>query len=242
MPSDRAPLRALAVYCGSSQGTDPVFAHAATSLGHALAEDNRPLIYGGGSKGIMGVVSEAVLAKHGQVTGVVPAAMLAAGGEGDKTVAPEEYKVFVRLSEPGREGVEVIVVQSMHERKVEMAKRACGFVGLPGGFGTFEEIFEAITWTQLGIHNKPVLLLNVKKFYEPIRALIEGAINSGFIRKESKALAVFVDGPEDLAKHGTFDWGTAALQALDQWGGAPAGIFAGRWGDDKSKDNALELS
>ncbi|KAJ7158349.1 hypothetical protein C8R43DRAFT_364531 [Mycena crocata] len=204
---------AVAVYCGSSFGTEKAFSTAATSLGHAIANANRPLIYGGGSKGIMGVVSGAVLERGGKVTGIVPYAMVAAGGEEEKGDSP----LNVKLNETGREKIEHIVVDSMHQRKVEMAKRVSGFFGLPGGFGTFEEVLEVTTWTQLGIHNKPVVLLNVLSFYEPLRQLVESGIKYGFIKPASRDLIVFVDGPSSLSEHENYNWGDAALKALDGW-------------------------
>ncbi|KAF7304936.1 hypothetical protein MKEN_01207900 [Mycena kentingensis (nom. inval.)] len=146
------------------------------------------------------------------VIGVVPYAMVAAGGEQEKAAG-----VSVQLNEAGREAIEHIVVDSMHERKVEMAKRSCGFVGLPGGFGTFEEVLEVTTWTQLGIHNKPVVLLNVLGFWEPLRHLINSSIDFGFIRPISKNLVVFVDGPASHTEHESYDWGKAALEALNAW-------------------------
>jgi len=110
-------------------------------------------------------------------------------------------------------------VDSMHERKVEMAKRSCGFIGLPGGFGTFEEILEVTTWTQLGIHRKPVVLLNVLSFFDPLRQLIQNGISDGYINPLNANLIVFVDGPLSHAEHETFDWGTAALLAFQSWSG-----------------------
>ncbi|KAJ6500602.1 hypothetical protein C8R45DRAFT_978305 [Mycena sanguinolenta] len=223
--------KAVAVYCGSSPGTEKAFTSAALSLGHALAEAQRPLVYGGGSKGIMGVVSAAVLERNGQVTGIVPAAMVAAGGEGN----PAD----VILNEPGREKIENIVVGSMHERKVEMARKAAGFIGLPGGFGTFEEVLEVITWTQLGIHNKPVVLLNVCSFWEPLRQLIDNGVTYKFIKPISKDLVVFVDGPSSHREHETFNWGQAALEALDGWKRSPEhGLY--NWTSDKKGNDALE--
>ncbi|KAJ7491230.1 hypothetical protein FB451DRAFT_1222471 [Mycena latifolia] len=203
---------AVAVYCGSSFGTEKAFASAATSLGYAIADAKRQLVYGGGSKGLMGVISGAVLERGGKVTGIVPYAMVVAGGESEKVDS-----VNVNLNEAGREEIESIVVDSMHERKVEMAKRVTGFFGLPGGFGTFEEVLEVTTWTQLGIHNKPVVLLNVLSFFEPLRQLIDNGIEYGFIKPVSKDLIVFVDGPSSRAEHETFNWGKAALKALESW-------------------------
>ncbi|PPQ77527.1 hypothetical protein CVT25_011324 [Psilocybe cyanescens] len=202
----------IAVYCGSSSGNRQAFAVAAKSLGLALAKDGRPLVYGGGSKGIMGVVSSGALEGGGRVIGVVPQAMVAGGGEDEKVST-----IKVHINEAGREKVETIVVDTMHERKVEMAKRAEGFVGLPGGFGTFEEVLEVTTWTQLGIHDKPVVLLNVLSFWEPLRTLIKSGIDAGFIKPASERLIHFIDGPQNHEEHESFDWGKATLEALDNW-------------------------
>ncbi|GBE84564.1 LOG family protein [Sparassis crispa] len=210
------PTAAVAVYCGSSLGKQPAFRHAASSLGHALATSGHSLVYGGGYKGIMGIVSGAVLEKGGRVTGVVPYAMVAAGGEGGK-VEEADHGSKVILNEAGREQTEVILVSSMHDRKMLMAKRAGGFVGLPGGFGTFEEVLEAITWSQLGIQNKPVVLLNVRGFFSPLRDLISNGVEEKFIAAQNQGLAIFVDGPEDFSEHDSYDWGSAAVEALHQW-------------------------
>lgn len=221
MSMDPSQKSAIAVYCGSSIGSQSAFSAAAVSLGHALALAGRTLVYGGGSKGLMGVVSAAVLVNGGKVIGVLPHAMVAAGGEGEKV---DNTRIY--LNEVGREEVETILVGSMHERKIEMAKRVNGFIGLPGGFGTFEEVLEVTTWTQLGIHDKPVVLLNVLSFWEPLRALIKGSIDAGFIKPESERLIIFVDGPVDIKDHENFDWGKAALEALDNWeGGSTSPLF-----------------
>jgi len=212
--------RAVAVYCGANPGTDSTFQYAATSLGYALANQTCPLVYGGGSKGMMGIISGAVLQNGGSVTAVIPEAMVRAGGEGDNA-----GKKYIELSEKGREKVEAIVVDSMHQRKVEMARRVRGFIGLPGGYGTFEEIMEVTTWTQLGIHNKPVVLVNVLGFFDPLRGLIKGAVASGFIKGRNEELIVFVDCPPG-ADPATYNWGTAALAALDDWCSPGPGFFA----------------
>jgi len=163
----------------------------------------------------MGVVSGTVLECGGKVTGVVPYAMVISGGEREK--GDSEKGLKVELKEKGREAIETVVVQSMHDRKVEMARRADGFIGLPGGFGTFEEVLEVTTWSQLGIHDKPVVLLNILGFWDPLRQLIEHSIQAGFIQSSNERLIVFVDGPAIPEEHITFDWGTAALKALDGW-------------------------
>jgi len=215
-PSDS---RAVAVYCAASLGKRKAFQNAALSVGHALAEANRPLIYGGGNAGIMGVVSGAALEhENAKVIGIIPNAILAGGGEKDKggNPIPTTKHVADALSEKPRVA-ETIVVSSMHERKVEMATRVGGFIGLPGGFGTFDEVLEVITWNQLNIHNKPVVLLNVCGYWSPLRALVRTGIEEGFIRPENEKLVIFVDGPEDYDKHETFEWGKAAIAALESW-------------------------
>ncbi|KAG6334885.1 hypothetical protein ID866_4209 [Astraeus odoratus] len=210
--------RAVAVYCAASLGKQKAFQAAALSVGSALAADDRTLIYGGGSSGIMGVVSGAAAKVDGKVTGIIPYAIFAAGGEKDKgNGRPTATKVSDVLDEKQRGEIETVVVNSMHERKVEMAKRVGAFVGLPGGFGTFEEILEVVTWTQLNIHNKPVVLLNVLAYYNPLRELIKNGIREGFIQPQNEHLIVFVDGPADHKDHETFDWGKAAIEAINSW-------------------------
>ncbi|KZS98890.1 hypothetical protein SISNIDRAFT_392982, partial [Sistotremastrum niveocremeum HHB9708] len=222
--------RAVAVFCGSSLGNQKAFEHAATSIGHALARTSRPLVYGGGSKGIMGVVSGATLDAGGSATGVVPEAMIIPSQSG-KAISSEgqgEVKGVI-LNESAHENMEQIVVKSMHERKVEMARRVGAFVGLPGGYGTFEELMEVVTWTQIGIHSKPVVLVNVLGFYSSLRELVRTAVRSGFIKEENVDLLVFVDGPSDQSQHSTFDWGSATLEAIDAWSPPTGTGFGFKW-------------
>ncbi|KAJ3741691.1 hypothetical protein DFH05DRAFT_1551554 [Lentinula detonsa] len=222
MPSERKEVRAVAVYCGSSAGKRTAYAKVAHLIGVALAKDNRPLIYGGGAPGhgLMGAVAQAVVQAGGKVIGITPYAMVAAGGEQDKAteLSGTKSRVQLQADNPNQANrPSQIIVNSMHERKVEMAKRACGFIALPGGFGTLEEFFEVTTWTQIGIHDKPVVLLNVLNYYGPIREMIKSAIEEGFVQSFNQRLVTFVDGPEDLAQHETYDWGTAALRAIANW-------------------------
>ncbi|KAG8983465.1 hypothetical protein FRB90_006010 [Tulasnella sp. 427] len=207
---------------------------AAESLGKALAASGRPLVYGGGDRGLMGIVSNTVIQHGGSVTGVLPRAMVLAGGEGRGPVERVDDSGQKRQVPAVNEGNhKSVVVDSMHERKTIMASLAGGgFVGLPGGFGTFEEVLEAITWSQLGIHQKPVVLVNVNGFYEPLRALIEGAIQDNFIQEKSRSLVTFV-GPTDGQSPANFDWGRAAVEALEAWKvPSEGGLFA--W-DQKNK-------
>ncbi|THH09364.1 hypothetical protein EW145_g2075 [Phellinidium pouzarii] len=215
------------------------------ALGAALARAGRPLVYGGGSRGIMGIVSGSTLEHGGEVIGVMPYAMYAAGGERQKTQEEIENGIDIVVQTHGEERLKTIVVNSMHERKIKMAECSGGFVGLPGGFGTYEEIFEVITWTQLSIHEKPVVLLNVLSFYSPLKELVRNGIKEGFIQPSSESLVVFVDGPSDLSQHEAFDWGVAALQALDSWTKIESTEFAYDWSkkmgvNDETKADNLE--
>lgn len=172
-------LRRVAVFCGSNPGTDPAFADAAAALGTTLAERGIGLVYGGGAVGLMGIVADAVLAGGGEAIGVIPQLLW------DKEV--------------GHRGLtELLVVGSMHERKLAMADRADAFIALPGGVGTFEEVFEAITWTQLGIHEKPVGLLDVAGFYGPLLAFLDGTVDAGFLRAEHRDLILAATSAEEM--------------------------------------------
>ncbi|KAG6814290.1 hypothetical protein H0H92_013415 [Tricholoma furcatifolium] len=186
--------RAIAVYCGSSIGKQQAHSNAALSVGRALAAQNRPLVYGGGMAGLMGVVSQAVLGGGGEATGVIPHAILAGGGERDKSTGAQASRVVLGESEAPK--MQTIVVDSMHERKVEMASRSGAFIGLPA-----------------------VVLLNVLSFYDPLRQLLENGIKEGYINPANRKLILFVDGPADASQHEEYDWGTAALDAIDNWEG-----------------------
>ena len=162
-------LKRVCVYCGSSRGTDPAYARAADALASELVRRGIGLVYGGGSVGLMGVIADAVLARGGDVIGVIPR--------------------FLHRREIMHEGVtDLRVVESMHERKALMADLSDGFVALPGGIGTLEETFEAMTWTQLGIHAKPVGLLDVGSFWAPLQELLARAVADGFLRADIAAV------------------------------------------------------
>ncbi|KAL4065296.1 hypothetical protein J3A83DRAFT_4099773 [Scleroderma citrinum] len=230
-----SPSRAVAVYCAASLGKQEAFQAAALSLGDALAAENRPLVYGGGNSGLMGVVSGAAAKSDGKVMGIIPYAIFAAGGEKDKGNGRATASTVSDVLDEKQRGE--IVVNSMHERKVEMAKRVGAFIGLPGGFGSFEEIMEVITWNQLNIHNKPVVLLNVLSYYNPLRELIRNGIREGFIQPQNEHLVIFVDGPADLREHERFDWGRAALDALDSWQYDKIQTLPFHWNKDEDSSN-----
>jgi uncharacterized protein (TIGR00730 family) len=172
-------MRRLCVFCGSSGGTRPEYAEAARVLGAELVGRGIGLVYGGGSVGLMGTIADTVLAKGGEVIGVIPGPL-----------ASRE------LAHRGL--TEMRVVASMHERKATMAALADGFIAMPGGLGTFEEILEILTWSQLGIHRKPVGVLNVESYYEALLRLLTHAVSEGFVRREYASLLLFADTPADL--------------------------------------------
>jgi len=176
--SDR-PLRSVAVYCGSNRGNDPAYARAAASLGRVLAERGIRLVYGGGDVGLMGVLADAVRDAGGEILGVITRALV------DREVA---HSGLANLT----------VVDTMHERKAAMSDAADAFVMLPGGFGTFDEFFEAVTWTQLGIHAKPCGVLDVAGYFGPLRAMLDVATRHGFITEVHRDLVIIDDEPTRL--------------------------------------------
>jgi uncharacterized protein (TIGR00730 family) len=169
----------ICVFCGSSPGNDSAYADAARNTGQGLVENDCELVYGGGRAGLMGVVADAVLAAGGKVTGVIPRALV------DQEIAHAGL-------------TQLLVVHTMHERKAKMAELADGFIALPGGVGTLEEIFEQWGWARLGIHEKPCGLLDVNGFFEPIRAMIDQMVRAGFMRQEHGDLITFASDLEQM--------------------------------------------
>lgn len=168
------PAVNLCVYCGTNVGSSPAFLQAAIDLGTAMGQAGIGLIYGGGKLGLMGAVADAVLAAGGHVIGVIP-----------------ESLVRAELAHDGLSRLEV--ADSMHTRKARMAELADGFVALAGGFGTFEELLEVLTWNQLGFIRKPVVVFDVEGFYAPLLTMFESAVAAGFVRAEHAALAQRAD-------------------------------------------------
>jgi len=171
------PFSAVAVFCGSRFGHDPRHRAAAVTLGRALAGAGLRLVYGGGRVGLMGVLADACLEAGGAVTGVIP--------------------TFLARREVEHEGItELIETATMHARKTIMAERADAFVMLPGGLGTFDETIEIITWRQLGLHDKPVILCDVAGSARPLIAALEWAVAMGFAGEETRGLYVVAEGAE----------------------------------------------
>lgn len=169
----------ICVYCGSSPGLNPAYARAAVILGKKLAERDIGLIYGGAAVGIMGVVADAVLENGGTAIGVIPRALA--------------------VKEVAHEGLTKLhVVESMHERKAMMADLADGFIALPGGWGTLEEIFEILTWAQLGFHRKPCGLLNVKGYYDHLIGFLENAFAQQFVNDLYRPILITAKEPAKM--------------------------------------------
>jgi len=172
-------INTICVYCGSSPGRSPVFRAAAQQLGAEIASRGIHLVYGGASVGLMGEVARAALAGGSKVTGVIT-----------KTLADQEVAF--------RELDDLIVVNSMHERKARMAELADGYIAMPGGYGTFEEFFEVLTWAQLGMHAKPCGLLNVENYYGQLLAFLDHAVQEMFIHAPHRGMILSAVDSNDL--------------------------------------------
>ena len=184
-------LTSVAVYCGSNPGADQSFGLAAAALGRTLAERGIQLVYGGGHVGLMGTVADAVLAGGGEAHGVITEALQA-----------------MEVAHQGLTSLQV--VGTMHERKAVMADAADAFIMLPGGFGTFDEFFEVLTWTQLGIHAKPCGILDVDGFFAPLRAMLDRAVTAGFVHPAHRDM-VLVDGDPAALLGRLADWAPVAV-------------------------------
>jgi uncharacterized protein (TIGR00730 family) len=187
----------ICVFCGSSPGNDSTYADAARRVGQALAAQGCELVYGGGRAGLMGVVADAALAAGGKVIGVIPRALV------DQEVAHTGL-------------TQLLIVQSMHERKAKMAELSDGFVALPGGVGTLEEIFEQWGWARLGIHQKPCAFLDINGFFEPIQAMADQMVQAGFMLREHTEIITFASDLEQI------------LEAFRDYRPPPARRFRGR--------------
>jgi len=174
-------MKSICVYCGANPGLGPAYAEAARALAGCLVEDNIALVYGGGNVGLMGEIADAMLALGGEVTGVIPTQLVE--------------------REVGHTGLtRQFIVKDMHERKAMMAQLADGFIAMPGGMGTLEELFEMLTWSQLGIHRKPIGLLNVDGFYDALVSFIGHAHGQGFVRTEHASLLMVESDPAALLR------------------------------------------
>jgi uncharacterized protein (TIGR00730 family) len=182
MSEQNMPIRSVCVYCGSQPGRDPAYLAAGRTLGRAMAENHLRLVYGGGTKGIMGAVASGVLSHGGRVTGIIPQFLV------DMEATRHSLG---QLSE-------LIVTADMHERKHKMFDRADAFVTLPGGIGTLEEIVEVMTWAQLGRHRKPMIFANIGGFWDPMLKLIRHMADEGFIHTAHLVQPMVIDDPEEI--------------------------------------------
>jgi uncharacterized protein (TIGR00730 family) len=172
-------IASVGVFCGSRSGNNPIFASAASQLGTLLAQKKIKLVYGAGNIGLMGVIADACLASNGYVIGVIPTKLV------QKEVAHNGL-------------TEIFVVDSMHERKAMMASRSDAFIALPGGFGTCDELFEILTWAQLGIHHNPIGILNTDGFFDSLLAWIDQMIDQGFVKPKFRQLLLVASKPDEL--------------------------------------------
>ena len=198
-------MKTLAVYCGAAPGADPVYAAAARALARSLVEQNIGLVYGGGKVGLMGVIADEVLRLGGEASGVIPRALME--------------------REVGHTGLtRLFVVKDMHERKAMMSDLSDGFIAMPGGMGTLEELFEMVTWAQLGIHAKPIGLLNVNGFWDGLRAFVRHQCMQGFVRPEHEGLMLADSDPDALIRQLRAAAPGALLQAAVQADAAAKGL------------------
>lgn len=172
-------MRTICIFSGSNMGNDEAYRLAAIELGEYMAQQNYRLVYGGSRMGLMGATANAAMAAGGEVIGVMPTGLFA--GE------------MVH-----REVTELIEVDGMHSRKAKMAELADGFIALPGGFGTYEELFEVLCWLQIGIHQKPIGVLNVKGYYDPLLNMIQSSVTEGFVKSSHLCLLNVADHAKEL--------------------------------------------
>lgn len=169
----------ICVFCGSSSGKNPIYAHAAKELGYLIAKSNHTLIYGGGNIGLMGIVADAVLEASGKVIGIIPK--------------------FLMDREVGHTGLTSLeIVSSMHERKKRMADLSDAFIAIPGGWGTLEEIAEILTWKQLGLVAQPVAVLNINRFFDPLLTQMRFMVDEGFLREENFSSIKSSESPAEI--------------------------------------------
>jgi TIGR00730 family protein len=179
---ENTPTRSVCVYCGSRPGRDPAYVEAGRALGRSIAAHGLRLVYGGGTKGIMGAVASGVLSGGGQVTGIIP-----------------EFLVDMEATRHSLGQLnELIVTKNMHERKHMMFERADAFITLPGGIGTLEEIVEIMTWAQLGRHEKPMVFANIGGFWNPMLELVNHMSTEGFVHTAHRVQPMVIDAVEDI--------------------------------------------
>lgn len=179
MPQTMRTIQSVCVFCGASPGADPIYVEWAGMMGRVLAEQKMRLVYGGGSIGLMGAIAQSVTEAGGDSLSVIPRSLVV------KEITGESFG-------------KLALCDTMLERKEIMAENSDAFITMPGGYGTLDELFEMLTWTQLGIHKKPIGLLNVNGYFDPLLAMIDSMVAAGFVRKTHRALLVADDDPQAL--------------------------------------------
>jgi uncharacterized protein (TIGR00730 family) len=179
MSNNPPSIQSICVYCGSADGVRPEYYEAALRMGAAIAKAGIKLVYGAGKTGLMGAVADGALQAGGEVTGVVPV-----------------YLNLPQLIHASLTRLEV--VENIHRRKARMSELADAFIALPGGYGTFEELFEALTWAQIGLHTKPIGLLNALNYFDPMIHMIQHALSEGFIYDEHRSMVLSSENPAEL--------------------------------------------
>jgi uncharacterized protein (TIGR00730 family) len=172
-------MKNITIYCGSSTGFNEIYSKTAEKVGQYFAENNITIIYGAGSVGLMGIAANACLKNNGKVIGVIP-------------------QFLMDLEVGHKELTQLFVTATMHERKTKMCEISEGIIVLPGGFGSMDELFEILTWSQLGLHEMPIGLLNINNFYDPLLLLIQKMVDEGFLKKENQALLIVDETIEGL--------------------------------------------
>lgn len=184
-------MKSICVFCGANAGNQAVFETTAIALGKLLAKNNQKLVFGAGNIGLMGIIADAVLAEDGYAIGVIPS--------------------FLKEKEVCHMGLsELYVTETMHERKAKLASISDGFIAMPGGFGTLEELSEILTWAQLGLHGKPIGLLNIAGYYDPLIAFMDHMVENGFVKPHNRETVLVDERPEGLLAK------MSAYQAPDQ--------------------------
>lgn len=198
------PTKKICVFCGSSFGKDPNFSKSASTLGELLSKRGCGLVYGGGTTGLMGKVAKAVASTGGYVHGIIPEALVSKERKSTEEIDAMNSEIASSIENHKGETPlddsygKTTIVTDMHTRKRMMAQEADGFVAMPGGFGTLEEVMEVTTWSQLGIHSKPIVLFNIDGFYDGLIEFIENCVEKGFISPENGKILAVATTPEEV--------------------------------------------
>jgi uncharacterized protein (TIGR00730 family) len=188
-------MKSICIFCGSSTGKNSSYTSAAVECGKLLAQRELTLVYGGGNIGLMGEIAHSVISRGGKAIGVIPQFLV------DKELVYHDL-------------TEVRIVESMHERKATMAELADAFIAMPGGFGTLEETVEVLTWAQLGLHRKPIGLMNIDGYYDYLNHFFDHMVSEGFLMRECKDMLLIMEGPAAMLESLT----TFELPDVDKWG------------------------